>query len=97
MAESLGQLRTRVEGCLRKLVENEAGGRTLLVVGHQLAWASLLAHLRQVPAAKWNKHTLPNARFARLWFHEGAWCVDVDHKPFDGDEAGPESTGAAGS
>lgn len=92
LAESLAQLRTRVARCLRELVEGEAGGHTLLVVGHQLAWASLLADIRKVPRASWNKHTLPNARFARVWFHEGLWCADEGPKPFDVDEPGPEST-----
>jgi broad specificity phosphatase PhoE len=97
LGESLAQLRERVMHSLHRLVRSKGQrGKNLLVVGHQLAWASCLAELRAVTAARWNEHALPNARFARLWWVEERWCCDPGPKSFDVDYSGPESVGSEG-
>jgi broad specificity phosphatase PhoE len=83
LGESLAELRERVDATLRNLATQTSPGGTLLVVGHQLAWASLLAHVRRVEAARWNRHALPNARFARLWWGPEGWSSDPGPQPFD--------------
>lgn len=85
LGESLVELRERVDAALRALARAPDGGRTILIVGHQLAWASMLAQVRAVEASAWNRHTLPNARFARLWWGPRGWSSDPGPQPFDVD------------
>ncbi len=75
--ESLAQAEARVRASLLALAAQQAAGARVVVVGHQMAYAALLARVHGEGLGRWRKHGLRNADWTQLL------CVDGGLRPLE--------------